>query len=254
MSDWKEIDFDEFGRKALNIGKISTEKGKKAFENWQKDDNRLAKKEEKNRKKHELKASFKLINKKEVKAKLKQSLLGSCALRQKQNNLVYFENDENKREYNLISFEWSGPKIVQRSNTTTETTGKKKGIGRAIIGGVIAGPAGAIVGGVTGKSKGTSTSNTSFYEEEIATKSILLLEDVENKEHMTLHIKIFSKDAEIISTMLTKTNTTKLNLSKDSTTIVDNPFDEVIKFKELLDLGIITQEEFDDKKRKLLGL
>ena len=34
----------------------------------------------------------------------------------------------------------------------------------------------------------------------------------------------------------------------------DNKFDEVKKFKELLDSGIITQEEFDAKKKQLLGL
>ena len=30
--------------------------------------------------------------------------------------------------------------------------------------------------------------------------------------------------------------------------------DELKKFKELLDMGIITQEEFDAKKKELLGL
>ena len=30
--------------------------------------------------------------------------------------------------------------------------------------------------------------------------------------------------------------------------------DELKKFKELLDMGVITQEEFDAKKKQLLGL
>ena len=30
--------------------------------------------------------------------------------------------------------------------------------------------------------------------------------------------------------------------------------DEIKKYKELLDMGIITQEEFDAKKKQLLGL
>ena len=30
--------------------------------------------------------------------------------------------------------------------------------------------------------------------------------------------------------------------------------DEIVKFKQLLDSGIITQEEFDAKKKQLLGL
>ena len=30
--------------------------------------------------------------------------------------------------------------------------------------------------------------------------------------------------------------------------------DEILKFKELLDMGVLTQEEFDAKKKQLLGL
>ncbi len=39
-----------------------------------------------------------------------------------------------------------------------------------------------------------------------------------------------------------------------STTIQVSPADELKKFKELLDAGVITQEEFDAKKKQLLGL
>jgi hypothetical protein len=33
-----------------------------------------------------------------------------------------------------------------------------------------------------------------------------------------------------------------------------SPADEILKYKNLLDQGIITKEEFDIKKKKLLGL
>ena len=33
-----------------------------------------------------------------------------------------------------------------------------------------------------------------------------------------------------------------------------SPADELKKFKELLDMGVISQEEFDAKKKQLLGL
>ncbi len=33
-----------------------------------------------------------------------------------------------------------------------------------------------------------------------------------------------------------------------------SPADELKKFKELLDMDVITQEEFDTKKKQLLGL
>ena len=40
------------------------------------------------------------------------------------------------------------------------------------------------------------------------------------------------------------------------TTVVSSvsPAEELKKFKELLDCGILTQEEFDAKKKQLLGL
>ena len=31
-------------------------------------------------------------------------------------------------------------------------------------------------------------------------------------------------------------------------------YDELIKLKELLDMGIITEDEFSEKKRKILGI
>ena len=33
-----------------------------------------------------------------------------------------------------------------------------------------------------------------------------------------------------------------------------NPYDEILKLNELLKMGILTQEEFDRKKKQLLGL
>ncbi len=44
------------------------------------------------------------------------------------------------------------------------------------------------------------------------------------------------------------------NKNTPSTTSVISTADELKKFKELLDMGIITQEEFDAKKKELLGL
>lgn len=35
---------------------------------------------------------------------------------------------------------------------------------------------------------------------------------------------------------------------------VERTADDIIKFKNLLDAGVITQEEFDTKKKQLLGI
>ena len=40
----------------------------------------------------------------------------------------------------------------------------------------------------------------------------------------------------------------------DQTVVVSSPADELKKFKELLDMGAISQEEFDAKKKQILGI
>ena len=42
--------------------------------------------------------------------------------------------------------------------------------------------------------------------------------------------------------------------AKNAPVVADTPADEIKKYKELLDMGVITQEEFDAKKKQLLGL
>ena len=51
-------------------------------------------------------------------------------------------------------------------------------------------------------------------------------------------------------------DTAKANSNKSSTTIINqaSAADELLKFKQLLDMGAITQYEFDVKKKQLLGL
>ena len=60
-----------------------------------------------------------------------------------------------------------------------------------------------------------------------------------------------SKIYEAYSTYL-KEN--KPAVESNNTTASNNSYDELIKLKELLDLGVITQEEFDAKKKQLLNI
>lgn len=50
-----------------------------------------------------------------------------------------------------------------------------------------------------------------------------------------------------------KSNNTKISSNSNSMINFD-PYEELKKLKELLDLDIVTQEEFDKKKKQLLGL
>ncbi|MBR5601424.1 MAG: SHOCT domain-containing protein, partial [Clostridia bacterium] len=61
------------------------------------------------------------------------------------------------------------------------------------------------------------------------------------------------KDADRIKDYVEKANQSR-NPAGQIVTQQLSPADELKKFKELLDMGIITQEEFDAKKKQLLGL
>lgn len=64
------------------------------------------------------------------------------------------------------------------------------------------------------------------------------------------------KKEEVIPTTDEKSVDNRINTEgqTDKTNSEQSPFDEIRKYKELLDEGIITQEEFDAKKKQLLGL
>lgn len=74
--------------------------------------------------------------------------------------------------------------------------------------------------------------------------------------HAKLHFKCLKNNIEIrniISKLLVERQ--KVKESKDNSNIQNSSnADELKKFKELLDNGTITQNEFDEKKKQLLGL
>ncbi len=65
-------------------------------------------------------------------------------------------------------------------------------------------------------------------------------------------IKVMEEVAEYCKKRIDETKSSK---NSSSTTIIQKSnADELVKFKQLLDSGIITQEEFDAKKKQLLEL
>ena len=52
----------------------------------------------------------------------------------------------------------------------------------------------------------------------------------------------------------TKERVNYYKTAKNSPASAVSPADEILKYKNLLDSGVITQEEFDEKKKQLLGL
>ena len=67
-------------------------------------------------------------------------------------------------------------------------------------------------------------------------------------------IKDFSRCPKCNSTNLTELSDSEPAVPASPATVSVSSADELKKFKELLDMGAITQEEFDAKKKQILGL
>lgn len=114
------------------------------------------------------------------------------------------------------------------------------GIGRAVVGAAVAGPVGAIVGTSTAKSetrKGRSKENVSIRFE------LPLGEQVLPVQKYPGGITEFLKEC-----------TSGKEKAAQPTTAAGSVADELLKFKQLLDLGAITENEYAAKKSQLLGM
>ena len=131
----------------------------------------------------------------------------------------------------------------------------KGGLGRAVVGGVLFGGIGAVVGGITGKKKSKPGCNS--------LKIKITLNDINNssvyvnfittsvKKNSFIYKTEFDLAQKCLSTLQVITNDATENIKESST---GSDADEIRKFKKLLDEGIITKEEFEAKKKQLLGL
>ena len=132
----------------------------------------------------------------------------------------------------------------------------KGGLGRAVVGGVLFGGVGAVVGGVTGKKKGKPTCTSlkvkiTLNDMECPAAYINLIETETKKDSMTYQAceRIAQEILSLLQVMVDSNKATQATTTQEVSAA-----DEILKFKQLLDNGIITQEEFDAKKKQLLGL
>jgi hypothetical protein len=127
---------------------------------------------------------------------------------------------------------------------------KHHGITRAIVGGVLAGPVGAVVGAGTGGKEFDTIKRLGF---------ILHLTDNRSQNYM-LMISESKSDSFLTKSAMEDYNNIAAKLDQiiysntQGSASADSNADELRKFKGLLDDGIISQAEFDEKKKELLGL
>lgn len=107
----------------------------------------------------------------------------------------------------------------------------------AIIGGVLTGGIGAIAGAAIG---GRKKDNSVFF---------LDFKDFETKQEFTVQVKQVNGSVHEVSDF----DVAILSM-EESKSQSYSPADELLKYKELLDAGAINQEEYNLKKKELLGL
>lgn len=137
----------------------------------------------------------------------------------------------------------------------------KGGLGRAAVGGLLFGGSGAVVGTLTGSRKQTQTCIELRVKITInnAANPVVFIDFIKGTsiDKDTQMYRQLAECAEAVMSLLQVITNTKStdqeSFRQEQTPPVSNA-DEIRKFKALLDDGIITQEEFDAKKRQLLGL
>lgn len=170
---------------------------------------------------------------------------------------MYFD-DKNGKLFTKKSFTMNRSQAVYNYDELISYTpifegGKIKkhhGITRAIVGGVLAGPVGAVVGAGTGGKEFDTIKRLGF---------ILHLTDNRSQNYM-LMISESKSDSFLTKSAMEDYNNIAAKLDQIISSNTQEPTsngsnaDELRKFKALLDDGIISQAEFDEKKKELLGL
>lgn len=131
----------------------------------------------------------------------------------------------------------------------------KGGLGRAVSGGILFGTAGAVVGGITGKKK--QKTEVKDLRLRIITRNelypevyVFFLRTGTVKAGSILYKSYKGAARQIIAELERIIDSIKNDVCKDN----QSQADEIVKYKKLYDDGIITEEEFELKKKQLLGL
>lgn len=133
----------------------------------------------------------------------------------------------------------------------------KGGLGGAVAGGLLFGGVGAIVGGVTAKRKTTTKCNSlqikiTLRNSFIQTEYISLIEYPTPKNSF-VYKNVYKTAQDILSALQLAVDIANPPRKEESIQVISGA-DEILKYKNLMDAGIITEEEFNAKKSQILGL
>lgn len=175
-------------------------------------------------------------------------------------NFIAFD-DNQKKWATLSSFRgkiqqiYSYDDIIDFELLEDGTSVASGGLGRALVGGALFGGAGAIVGGVTGKKKTKDFCNSLRLKITIndISNPVVYINFIESKtkKNGMIYKSIANAAQECLSVLqIICDNNEKHEELQPQNSLAD----EIMKYKKLLDMGAITQDEFEKKKEELLKL
>ena len=153
-------------------------------------------------------------------------------------------------KYALISYDQiAGFELIEDGKTIVNS------VGRAVVGGVLFGGAGAVVGALSAEQKQICNELKIKLTLKDCKESVAFITLISGKEYK--NGAVYKQRAEMAQKILAKLQQVSTSSAKKENTPLptsaNDPFIEIRKFKALLDEGIITQEEFNQKKKELLG-
>ena len=136
---------------------------------------------------------------------------------------------------------------------------KKHGITRAVVGGAIAGGAGAVVGAMTGGKNYDYINKLGVVITFKNNENIrLILLDANFKKGSFVANSYYQKFHDVCgvldATISKNSQYLQFEQQKQISNSKDSSADEIMKYKNLLDSGAITRDEFEAKKKQLLNL
>lgn len=167
------------------------------------------------------------------------------------NNPIYFQP---------LSMTFNGPNYHQKIHTEEKGKVKKKrhGLAGAVIGGALTGGVGAVAGGIVGHGMGKDeVTNNSITQsvniEDPSTLTMELLNTLSNQV-VTLTLRAFQSDYQKLQNLKLFPHIKDVISEDDTNNVNDQNMRKLKNLKKLLDSEIITQDEFDEKKKQILGL